>query len=116
MRMKGKPSSSTPRPVTEIERSQVSISLFDLFDTLTYRLIRDAAWLDGAMDEAKKLLRLLGEAALGPPGFETVAAIKQLNNLAQLEELIRRVRAAGSWQELLGQALSPRRGRPRQFP
>ena len=66
----------------------------------------------GAVAEAKKVLRFLGEDAFGPPDARTYAAIERLNDLPQLEELLRRVRSASSWQELLGQP----RGRRRRTP
>jgi hypothetical protein len=67
--------------------------------------------------EAKKVLRLLGEEAFGPPDARLTALIERLNDLAKLEDLLRRIRTAGSWRELLGQtATSPRRGRRRPSP
>ena len=63
----------------------------------------------GAVAEAKKVLRILGEDVFGPPDARIAARIERLKDLAQLEELVRRVRSTGSWQELLG----PPRGRRR---
>ena len=68
----------------------------------------------GAVDEAKKVLRLLGEQAFGSPDAATAAAIERLDDLARLEDLLRRVRTAASWRELLGSS-SGRRG-PRRRP
>jgi hypothetical protein len=65
---------------------------------------------EGAVAEAKKVLRLQGDDAFGPPDTQTAAAIEQLSDLAQLEELLRRVRVASGWQELLGQPRPGRRG------
>src|SRR6185369_10809120 len=62
----------------------------------------------GAVAEAKKVLRLLGDEAFGAPNARNTAAIERLDDLTQLEELLKRVRTASSWQELLGK---PRRGR-----
>jgi hypothetical protein len=58
---------------------------------------------EGAIAEARKMLRLLGEDAFGPPDARTAASIEQLDDLPRLEELLVRLRTAGSWQELLGQ-------------
>ena len=67
----------------------------------------------GAIAEARKLLRLRGEESLGPADARITAAIERLNDLTQLDELFRRVRSVGSWQELFGQlATRPRRRRP----
>jgi predicted transposase YdaD len=65
---------------------------------------------EGAVAEAKKVLRLLGDDAFGPPDARTAAAIDKLGDLAHLEELLKRVRTAGSWQELLGQPGQGRHG------
>jgi predicted transposase YdaD len=72
---------------------------------------------EGAVIEARKVLRLQGDDAFGPADARTAAAIERLTDLAQLEELLRRVRTAGSWQELLSQPAPSRRGgRRRQAP
>jgi predicted transposase YdaD len=67
---------------------------------------------EGALAEARRVLRLLGDAAFGPPDAGTVAQIEQFADLARLEEVLTRVRNAASWEDLLG---SPprRRGRRR---
>jgi hypothetical protein len=62
----------------------------------------------GAVAEAKKLLRRLGDAAFGPPDARTAARIEGLGDLAQLEDLVARTHTVSSWQELLGE---PRPGR-----
>jgi hypothetical protein len=66
--------------------------------------------LRGAVAEARKVLRLLGDDAFGPPDARTAAVIERLHELPRLEELLRLVRTAGSWQELLGQPTPARRG------
>ncbi len=68
----------------------------------------------GAVAEAKKLLRVVGDDAFGPPDKQTAARIEQLNDLTRLEELARRLRTARSWQELLDRPVSTRsKGRRR---
>jgi predicted transposase YdaD len=61
----------------------------------------------GVIAEAKRVLRLLGDAALGPPDAQTVAAVERIDDVARLEELLQRLHAATSWAELLSR---PRRG------
>jgi hypothetical protein len=68
----------------------------------------------GAVSEAKKVLRLQGDDAFGPPDARTAAAIERINDLMRLEELLKRVRTAGSWQDLLGRPGSRRLGGRRQ--
>lgn len=87
-----------------------------LKDSLTFRLIWGRGWLDGAIDEAKKVLRFLGEDAFGFPDIPTTTALEQLRDLARLEELLKRIRTAGSWQELLGQPGPGRKSRRRRSP
>jgi predicted transposase YdaD len=69
---------------------------------------------EGEVAEARKLLRLLGADAFGPPDAQTAAALERLNDLARLEELLRRVRTTGSWQDLLEPPPAGHRGRRRR--
>ena len=64
----------------------------------------------GAVGEAKKFLRIQGDRAFGPPDDRTAALIEQLDDLAQLEELFKRMQSTTSWQDLLGRPPTPRRG------
>jgi hypothetical protein len=64
----------------------------------------------GAIAEARKLLRMIGDPAFGTPDTRTAATIDQIDNLARLEEMLGRVRTAASWQELLGQPATTGRG------
>jgi hypothetical protein len=57
----------------------------------------------GAVAEAKKLLRVFGDRILGAPDARAAAAIDRIDDLARLEELCGRLPAVRSWQELLGQ-------------
>ena len=70
----------------------------------------------GAVAEARKLLRLLGDDAFGPPDSRTAAAIDGLNDLTQSEELLKRVRTADGWRDLLGLPATGRRGGRRSSP
>jgi hypothetical protein len=71
----------------------------------------------GALAEAKKVLRLQGDESFGTPDARTAAAIERINDLLRLEDLLRRVHSVSSWQELLGpSAGGSRKGRRRQSP
>ncbi|MHB1516645.1 MAG: RpnC/YadD family protein, partial [Acidiferrobacteraceae bacterium] len=54
---------------------------------------------EGALTEAKKMLRLLGESAFGPPDARIAARIERLNDLAELEDVLKHIRTAGTWQD-----------------
>ena len=72
---------------------------------------------EGAVVEARKLLRLLGERHFGPADFQTITALEGINDLARLEDLCTRLPAIGSWQELLElPAGRSRGGRRRRSP
>jgi len=71
---------------------------------------------EGAIAEAKKALRLWGDEAFGLPDAGTVVQIERLNDLPRLEELLKRVRTAASWQELLPAPAPGRRDGRRQAP
>ena len=66
--------------------------------------------LHGAVAALKKMLRLLGDAAFGPPEPRIALAIEQLDDLPRLEELLQRVKTAAGWRELLGRPATGRRG------
>lgn len=69
---------------------------------------------EGAVSEAKKVLRFWGDDAFGVPDTRTADALERINDLAKLEDLLRRVRSASSWQELLGPSpAASRKGRRR---
>src|SRR5262245_45073605 len=72
----------------ELFRGVVSIK-----ESSTYQAIleegRAEGLIEGAVAEARKLLRLRGDDAFGPPDARTAAAIERLDDLARLEELHR---------------------------
>lgn len=81
-------------------------------ESSTYQAILEEGRGEGAVAEAKKVLRLQGDDAFGAPNARTAAVIERINDLAQLENLLRRVRSATSWQELLGPLVAgSRKGR-----
>ncbi len=75
-------------------------------ESSTYQAIlaegRSEGIAQGAVAEARKVLRLLGDAAFGPPDARTAAAIERIEDLSRLEEMLGRVRTARTWQELFG--------------
>ena len=74
-------------------------------ESSTYQAIVE----EGAVAEARKVLRLLGDDAFGRPDRPTAEIIERLDDLTRLEELLKRVRTAGSWHELLGKPVTSRR-------
>jgi predicted transposase YdaD len=92
--------------------AQLFRGVVSMRESSTYQAILAEGRGEGAVAEAKKVLRLQGDDAFGPPDARTAALIERLNDLARLEELLKRVRTAGSWQDLLGPpAAGRRRGR-----
>src|SRR5262249_54000831 len=89
-------------------------------ESSTYQAIlvegRAEGEVQGAVAEAKKLLRLRGDDAFGLPDARTAAAIERLNDLTRLEELFTRVPTVAGWQELIGQPPPGRQGGRRQAP
>jgi predicted transposase YdaD len=73
-------------------------------ESSTYRAIlaegREEGREEGAVIEARKLLRLLGDAPFGKPDTRTIALIDGIDDLDKLEELATRVRTATSWEEV----------------
>lgn len=70
---------------------------------------------EGALTEAKKVLRLLGESAFGPPDERIAAQIERLNDLAELEDVLKHIRTATTWQDLFGPpARGPQKRRRRE--
>jgi hypothetical protein len=67
----------------------------------------------GRMEEARRILLLLGGSRFGEPVSEVVAAVNALTDVQKLEELAVRLLQAASWQELLGLNGPGRRGRSR---
>lgn len=103
----------TPALAAQLFRGVMSMK-----ESSTYQAILAEGWAEGriagrtegAVTEAKKVLRLLGDDTLGPPNSRTAAAIESLTDLAKLEELLKRVPTAASWQALLGQPAPRKRG------
>lgn len=92
--------------------AQLFRGVMSMKESSTYQAILEEGRGEGAVAEAKKVLRLQGDDAFGAPNARTAAVIERINDLAQLENLLRRVRSATSWQELLGPLVAgSRKGR-----
>jgi predicted transposase YdaD len=59
---------------------------------------------EGAVAEARRILRIIGDGQFGPADAQTAATIERIADVARLEDLASRLKAASSWQELLGPA------------
>ena len=90
--------------------AQLFRGVLSMKESSTYQAILEEGRTEGAVAEARRLLRFLGEDAFGPPDTQTAVLIDRLDDLARLEELARRVRTAENWQELLPPASQGRRG------
>jgi predicted transposase YdaD len=101
----------TPALAAQLFRGVVSMR-----ESLTYQAILEEGRGEGAVAEARKLLRVVGDGLFGTPDARTATALEQIEDLARLEDLCARLPATRSWQELLGQTPSPRRRRRRQSP
>jgi predicted transposase YdaD len=95
----------TPALSAQLFRGVVSMK-----ESSTYQAIVQEGRDEGAIAEVKKLLRLIGEEAFGPPDAATRAVIERLNNLERLEGLVKRARAADDWADLVGRPASARKG------
>src|SRR5439155_24575321 len=79
-------------------------------ESSTYQAILEEGRGEGAIAEARKLLRVFGENKFGPPDSRTAAALKRIDDLARLEELCGRLESAKGWPQLLGQTARARNG------
>jgi predicted transposase YdaD len=79
-------------------------------ESSTYQAILEEGVAKGAVLEARKMLRKVGDRALGPPDAPTAMAIENIDDLARLEDLVDRLPGAGSWLELLEPPRTARRG------
>jgi predicted transposase YdaD len=92
--------------------AQLFRGVMSMKESSTYQAILEEGRSEGAVAEAKKVLRLLGNKVFGIPDGRTIAALERINDLPQLENLLERLPAAASWRELLGPLVGgPRKGR-----
>ncbi|MCI0461812.1 MAG: hypothetical protein L0Z62_33090 [Gemmataceae bacterium] len=102
----------SPALAAQLFRGVVSMK-----ESSTFQAILEEGRTEGAVNEARKLLRVFGDQTFGPPDSQMATAIEQINDLRRLEDLCNRLPSAGSWQELLGSPTTePRRGRRRRSP
>lgn len=78
-------------------------------ESATYQAIVRRGREEGRAEGERRLLLLQSKAKFGPPDAAIQAALENINDLAQLEDLGVRLMTAASWQELL----SPRTPRRR---
>src|SRR5207253_609715 len=80
----------SPALAAQLFRGVVSMK-----ESSTYQAIleegRAEGELRGALTEARKLLRVFGQRAFGPPDARTATAIDRIENLARLEEMCDRL-------------------------
>jgi predicted transposase YdaD len=101
--------------------SQLFRGVVSMKESSTYQAIleegRQEGRQEGAVAEAKKVLRLQGDVTFGVPDAQTEAAIEQIVELTRLEALLKRLPSVTNWQDLLGTPLGERRkGRRRRSP
>lgn len=83
-------------------------------ESVTYQAIVEEGVAKGRLEEARRMLILLGEEEFGtPPERRDRASIEAVNSLEQLEQLARRTRHVRGWGELLADATASesRKGR-----
>ena len=68
-----------------------------MHESSAYELILE----EGAIKAAHRLLLRQGKQRLGPPGEDTVSALKTIKDPDRLDRLVDAVLSASSWQELL---------------
>jgi predicted transposase YdaD len=82
-------------------------------ESSTYQMILEEGEAKGKIEEARKILLDLARLDLGNPDASTQAALEAIDDVQQLESLIRRVREVTTWAELL-QARPSARGKGRK--
>src|SRR5258708_240181 len=77
--------------------AQLFRGVVSMKESSTYQAILEEGRSEGAVAEAKKLLRTFGEDKLGAPDARTAAAIERIDDLGRLEGLCERLGAVKSW-------------------
>src|SRR5207237_4016235 len=65
-------------------------------ESSTYQAILEEGRMEGAIAEARRVLRLQGDAAFGAPDARTARLIERFDDLTRLEELLTRLPTAES--------------------
>jgi predicted transposase YdaD len=77
-----------------------------LEESVTYQKIirkgKAEGRVEGKVEEARKILLMMGRNRFGEPSAEVTARLDAVTDLNRLEALIVRLYQATSWQELLG--------------
>jgi predicted transposase YdaD len=99
----------SPKLAEELFRGVVSMK-----ESSTYQAILEEGRLEGqsqgAVVEARKLLRKFAEDKLGPPDTRAASAIDQIDDLQRLEHLCERLKGVSSWTALLARSRPGPRG------
>jgi hypothetical protein len=77
-------------------------------ESTTYQAILQEGLVEGAVQEARKLLLRLGSKKLGRPSTRTQAALAKIADLGRLEALVERLETVESWRALLAEAAAER--------
>jgi hypothetical protein len=83
-------------------------------ESVTYQAIIEEGKAEGLLEEARRILLLMGRSRFGEPSAQELAAVQALTDVRKLERLSVRLLQASSWQELLGSNGTSRRGRGRK--
>ncbi len=81
--------------------AQLFRGVLSMKESSTYQAILEEGRTEGALAEARKLLRVFGDRVFGVPDAKIAATLEQIDDLTRLEDLCYRVGTVGSWQELL---------------
>jgi predicted transposase YdaD len=81
--------------------AQLFRGVLSMKESSTYQMILEEGRGEGAVAEAKKVLRLQGDETFGLPDRRTAKAIERISDLTHLEALLKRLPSVRSWQELL---------------
>jgi predicted transposase YdaD len=77
-------------------------------ESVTYQAIleevREEGREEGRIVEARAMVMLIGEQRFGPPSSAATRTLAAIDDAARLESLARRLIAATSWDDLLGEA------------
>jgi hypothetical protein len=78
-------------------------------ESTTYQVILRKGREQGRIEEARKMVLLVGEARFGPADAATRAAINAMSDLERLHELSARLATADSWADVVPRRRSGRR-------
>jgi predicted transposase YdaD len=84
---------------------------YDMKESVTYQAIMAKGIAQGLAEEARRILLVQGEDRFGAPDAATRAALEAITDVAQLEQLARRLLHVSSWPELLPPSRPRRRRR-----